>query len=110
MDYGSALERRVAALEGALIGSPNPGGPPGLVETQRMQGRDLAALRTSLEEISTKVDAIMKARNDEVAERRGEQRTIKRLYTAVLVVMALLGLSGGVLGSRILQALSYLAP
>lgn len=108
MDSSTAMERRLAVIEEAMVGDPRPGKPPGLVETQRQQGEDIAALKQSIKVLSGKVDEIRDARDKELAIRLGEQKAFKTLRSILYAALAFLGVGGGVLAQKILAALSQL--
>ena len=108
MDYAVAMERRVGALEEALLGDARPGGQAGLIEVQRAQGNDIRALRNAVDGVGRKVDDIIKKSNDESKVREGEQRML-RLFRNIIFALLAIGAGGGsLMAKRVLDALSQL--
>lgn len=76
-----------------------------MVEAQRMQGQDIQELKATVNIIGEKVDALLEERNSEQKVREGERRTLKRIMVALYVTLALLGIGGASLGTRLLTLL-----
>lgn len=110
MDYNQAMERRVSVLEEALLGDTRPNGHPGLVETQRAQGRDIKEMKKGIADLTDKVDAVIKDRDDEILVRQGEQRMLRLFRNIIFALLGVFTASGSLLANRILTALKELNP
>lgn len=99
------LERRVTVLERAIIGEIDK---PGILEMQRDNAREIGELKRTLHDMSGNLRGMSEAHEAENNIRLGEQKMLKTFRNLAYALIALLGLGGGLLGSRILAVLDAL--